>query len=139
MITSRIARITRSSAGTLARLLVIKVSETQLPDLWTAHQHMCRVLDMPAEYDLYVTAPVPGAALAIGSQNPMIVIDSTLLQLMGPGEKRAIIAHELGHILSDHMVYVTALDILLSVSNGLPFFIGLPFGAVPTSVLVSTT
>jgi Zn-dependent protease with chaperone function len=113
----------------------VKVGEHQLPDLWAAHTGVTRVLDMPSSYDLYVTWPVPGAAQAIGSQNPMIVFDSMVLERLGPGERRAVIGHELGHILSDHMIYVTALNILLSVGNGMPFFLGMPFRAVKAVLL----
>ena len=90
---------------------------------------------MPEVYDLYVTSPVMGVAQAIGSTKPLIVVDSIWLQRIGPGEQRALIAHELGHILSDHMVYMTALNILLSAGGNLPFFLGMPFRAV-TAVLL---
>ncbi len=113
----------------------VKVGEQQLPDLWSAHRSACTILDMPEVYDLYVTTPVLGGAQAIGSGKPMIVIDSLLLGRLGVGEQRAVIAHELGHILSDHVLYVTALNILLSVSNGLPFFFGIPFRAVKAVLL----
>lgn len=113
----------------------VKVGEHQLPELWGAHRHVCAVLDMPDEYDVYVTSPVPGMAQAIGSEKPMIVVDSMLLQRLGPGEQRVVLAHELGHILSDHVVYLTALNILLAVSNGLPFFLGIPFRAVKAVLL----
>jgi Zn-dependent protease with chaperone function len=113
----------------------VKVGEHQLPELWAAHQGAMRILDMPARYDLYVASPVPGGAQAIGSENPMIVFDSMLLQRLGPGEQRVVVAHELGHILSDHMIYVTALNILISVGDGLPFFMGLPFRAVKAVLL----
>jgi Zn-dependent protease with chaperone function len=113
----------------------VKVGEHQLPELWAAHRGVCRVLDMPEVYDLYVTSPVPGSAQTIGSGKPMIVFDSTLLQQLGPGEQRVVLAHELGHILSEHVIYVTALNILLSVSNGLPFFLGVPFRAVKAVLL----
>ncbi len=33
----------------------VKVSERQLPELWTSYQGVKRILDMPADYDLYVT------------------------------------------------------------------------------------
>ncbi len=113
----------------------VKVGEHQLPELWAAHTGVSRVLDMPDSYDLYVTSEVRGGAQAIGSGKPMIVIDSLLLQRLGPGEQRVVLAHELGHILSDHMVYTTALNILLSVGNGLPFFLGIPFRAVKAVLL----
>jgi Zn-dependent protease with chaperone function len=113
----------------------VKVSERQLPELWAAHVGVSRILDVPLSDQLYVTAGVPGGAQAIGSEHPMIVIDSMLLQQLGSGEQRVVIAHELGHILSDHMVYMTALNILLSVGGGLPFLLGLPFRAVKTVLL----
>ena len=112
----------------------LKVGEHQLPDLWAAHNGVCRVLDMERP-DLYLAYGVPGGAAAIGSTNPIIVFDSQLLQWLGPGERRAVIAHELGHILSDHLVYTTALQILLSVTMPLPFFLGIPFRAVRAVLL----
>jgi Zn-dependent protease with chaperone function len=113
----------------------VKVGDHQLSELWAAHVGVCNILDMPSVYDLYVTSEVPGGAQAIGSSKPIVVFDSTLLQNLGPGERRVVLAHELGHILSDHMIYVTALNILLSVGNGLPFFLGIPFRAVKAVLL----
>jgi Zn-dependent protease with chaperone function len=113
----------------------VRVGEHQLPQLYTSLSGVNRVLDMPDDYDLYVTTPVRGGAQAVGSGKPMIVIDSALLQLLGPGEQRAVLGHEMGHILSDHVLYMTALDILLSAGNGLPFFLGLPFRAVKAVLL----
>jgi Zn-dependent protease with chaperone function len=108
----------------------VKVGPHQLPDLYAAHQGVTRILDMPADYDLYVTTPVLGTAVAIGSQNPMIVFDAMELQRLGPGERRAVLGHELGHILSDHMVYLSALLILINAGNSLPLVMGLPLRAV---------
>jgi Zn-dependent protease with chaperone function len=113
----------------------VKVGEQQLPDLWASHLSVCRILDMPEVYDLYVASDVLGGAQAVGSGKPMVVIDSTLLQRLGPGEQRVVVAHELGHILSDHVVYMTALNILLSASSALPLFLGLPFRAVRAVLL----
>ncbi len=113
----------------------VKVGERQLPELWAGLQGVRGILDMPDVYDLYVTSPVPGGAQTIGSEAPIIVFDSTLAERLGSGEQRVVLAHELGHILSDHVVYVTALNILLSVSNGLPFFFGIPFRAVKAVLL----
>ena len=113
----------------------IKVSEQQLPELWRAHEGVSRILDMPERYDLYVSSGVPGGAQVVGTGKPMIVIDADLMQRLGPGERRAVIAHELGHILSDHVVYVTTLNVLLSVGSGVPFFLGIPFRAIRAVLL----
>jgi Zn-dependent protease with chaperone function len=112
----------------------IRVSDHQLPELWVAHTGVCRILDMPV-YDLYVTSPVLGGAQAIGSTKPLIVMDSQWLERLGPGEQRALIGHEVGHVLSDHLLYMTALNILLSAGGSLPFFLGMPFRAVRAVLL----
>jgi Zn-dependent protease with chaperone function len=113
----------------------VKVGEQQLPDLWRAHNAVATILDAPDVNELYVHPSVRGGAMVIGSSKPLIVVDSLLLSRLGPGEQRAVIAHEFGHVLSDHLVYMTALEILLSVGNGMPFFVGLPFRAAKTVLL----
>jgi Zn-dependent protease with chaperone function len=113
----------------------VKVGEEQLPELWSAQVAMCRILDMPEVYNLYVTTPVMGVAQAVGTTKPILVMDSIALRNLGSGERRALIAHELGHILSDHMVYRTALNILLSVGSPLGIFLGIPFRAVRAVLL----
>jgi Zn-dependent protease with chaperone function len=112
----------------------VKTSERQLPQLFTSYQGVRHILDMPADYDLYVTSALYFNALTIGSSKPMIVVGSNLLEKLGPGEQRAIVAHELGHILSDHVLYITALNILLRATFGLPL-LGLPVRAVRAVLL----
>src|ERR1700742_3541181 len=34
----------------------VKVGERQLPELWSSYQGVHHILDMPGDYDLYVTA-----------------------------------------------------------------------------------
>jgi Zn-dependent protease with chaperone function len=113
----------------------VKLSERQLPEVWASYQGVKRILDMPGDYDLYVSSSLNWNALTIGSQSPMLVIGSNLLAQLGPGEQRTIIAHELGHILSDHVMYTTALNVLLAAGNGLPMGLGLPLRAVRAVLL----
>jgi Zn-dependent protease with chaperone function len=113
----------------------VRVGENQLPELWASHTGVCKILDMPEVYDLYVTWGVMGGAQAIGAGKPMVVMGSGLLKNLGPGEQRVILAHEVGHILSDHMLYMTALNILVAVPLSMPFPVGLPLRAVRTVLL----
>ncbi|MGH2871047.1 MAG: M48 family metallopeptidase [Solirubrobacteraceae bacterium] len=113
----------------------VKVSERQLPDLWASHLGVCRILDMPDEYDLYVSDSVLGNARTIGSRKPMVVFDAALYERLGQGERRVVLAHELGHVLSDHVLYMTALDILLRAGSGVPLVLGLPVRAVRAVLL----
>src|ERR1700759_2110226 len=113
----------------------LRVGENQLPDLWASHTGVCRILDMPDIYDLYVTWGVLGGAQAIGAGKPMVVMSSGLYEKLGTGEQRVVLAHEVGHILSDHMLYLTALNILIALPLSMPFPIGLPLRAVRAVLL----
>jgi Zn-dependent protease with chaperone function len=113
----------------------VRAGEHQLPELWGHHVAVCQMLDMPRSYDLYVTDTVVANAMAIGSQNPIVVVGSPLLGRIGAGEQRALLGHEIGHILSDHMVYTTALAILLRAGGAVPFPLGIPALAVRTVLL----
>jgi Zn-dependent protease with chaperone function len=113
----------------------VKVSDRQLPDLWASHTGVCTILDMPSTYDLYVTASLEANARTIGSQNPIVVVDSSLYERLGQGERRVVLAHEIGHILSDHVLYMTALDILLRAGGSRPLMRGLPVRAVQAVLL----
>jgi Zn-dependent protease with chaperone function len=112
----------------------VKISERQLPDVWASFQGVHRILDMPAEYDLYVSSSLHWNAATIGSKAPMVIVGSNLLEQLSAGEQRVILAHEMGHILSDHVLYLTALSILLNATGGLPL-LGLPLRAVRAVLL----
>ena len=78
-------------------------------------------------------------AMAIGSKKPMVVLNSGTVNVMDEHELRTVLGHEAGHILSDHVLYRTALLILLQIGVGplrrLPFFAGLPLLAIQLALL----
>jgi Zn-dependent protease with chaperone function len=115
----------------------VKLGPEQMPEVWSTYEHVLMVLDMPATYDLYVTYSPFGNAAAIGSGKPMIVVESSLVSLLEPDELRTVLAHEVGHILSDHVLYRTALMILLRVSGitRLPFLANLPLLGIRAALL----
>ncbi len=115
----------------------VKLGSDQLPEIWAAHRAAIARLDMTEVPDLYLTQfPVANAA-AIGSGRPMVVVNSGLVNLLDEHEMRTVLGHEAAHILSDHVLYRTALMILLSASGlaRMPFFAGLPLIAVRMALL----
>jgi Zn-dependent protease with chaperone function len=115
----------------------VKLGDDQLPEVWQGYQGVLATLDMPDVYDLYLTQwPVANAA-AIGAGKPMIVVNSHLVELLDDVELKTVLAHEAGHILSEHVVYRTALLILLQLGSSvrLPLLAGLPLLAVRASLL----
>lgn len=113
----------------------VRVGERQLPELWSHQVAVCQILDMPATYDVYVTDMPMANAMAIGATNPIVVVGASLLQRLGSGEQRALLAHEVAHILSDHQLYRTALAILMRAGGGVPFPLGIPAAAVRAVLL----
>jgi Zn-dependent protease with chaperone function len=116
----------------------VRLGPDQLPRIWEAYQRALTALDMPEEYDLYLTQQPIANAATIGAGKPIIVLNSATVELLDERGIEAVIGHELGHILSDHVVYRTVLMILLQLGSNvrLPFPGGhLPLLAVKHALL----
>jgi Zn-dependent protease with chaperone function len=115
----------------------VRLGDDQLPQTWADWNAVCARLDLPERYDLYLTQfPITNAA-AIGAGKPMVVINSRCIDLLDELEIRTVLGHEAGHILSDHVLYRTALIILIGLSGvtRLPILAGLPLMAVKLALL----
>jgi Zn-dependent protease with chaperone function len=114
----------------------VKLGSDQLPDAWASHRAACARLDLADVPDLYLTQfPVTNAA-AIGSQRPMVMVNSKTIEVLDDEELRTVLGHEAGHVLSEHTMYRTALMILLALgTRGLPMMAGLPLLAVKIALL----
>jgi Zn-dependent protease with chaperone function len=115
----------------------VRLGEDQLPGTWADWNAVCARLDLPERYDLYLTQFPITNAMAIGAGTPMVVVNSRTLDLLDELEVRTVLGHEAGHILSDHVLYSTALVILISLSGvgRLPIFAGLPLLGVKLALL----
>lgn len=100
----------------------VRVGPTQRPQLDAMLTEVLTTMDWPDRPELYVTqSPVLNAA-AVGFEKPFIVLNSSILEHLTEDEQRAIIAHEVGHIMSGHVVYRTiAIIILYFGLTALPF------------------
>src|SRR5665213_323831 len=113
----------------------VRLGEDQLPKLWRLQERAYRTLDLDPVPDLYLTqvpfgnplaAAVPNA-FAIGAGQPIVVVQASLVELLNEEQLYAVLAHEAGHVLSDHVLYGTALAIILRLSR-LP---GIPLPLMP--------
>ena len=95
----------------------IKLGPQQLPEVWSRYENVLATLDMPGTYDLYVTQWPLANASTIGSKKPIIVLASSAVSLLDEEELQTVLAHEAGHILSDHVLYTTALVLLLRLTT----------------------
>ena len=104
----------------------VRVGPTQRPKLDAIYTDVLATLDWPVRPQLYISQTPFVNAGAIGFEQPFIVLNSGTLALLTPEEQRDILGHELGHIMSGHVVYSTIAIIILTVGlNNLPFLAGI--------------
>src|SRR5215212_717424 len=113
----------------------VRLGQEQLPEIWVLEREVFNVLDLPEVPDLYVTQMPIANAATIGAGEPIIVLNSELVRLLDTEGLRAVVAHEATHVLSEHVLYGTALQILLRLSSRLPLVAGLPVMAVRAALL----
>ena len=94
----------------------VKVTPKQCPDLHAKLQIACTTLgvDMP---DLYVQQNPIVNAFTGGVEKPIIVLHSALIERLNDEETLAVIAHEVGHIHAEHVLYLTAARLLEALAN----------------------
>jgi Zn-dependent protease with chaperone function len=115
----------------------IRLGERQLPGVYVLHREVFHVLDLDdAVPGLYLTQFPFANAYTIGSKQPIVLLNSELLHLLDDAGRRSVLAHEAAHVHSDHVLYQTALLILLRLgSSRLPALAGLPLLGIRLALL----
>ncbi|MGI8470400.1 MAG: M48 family metallopeptidase [Pyrinomonadaceae bacterium] len=106
----------------------VKVTPKQCPDLHAKLQIACTTLgvEMP---ELYVQQNPVVNAFTGGVEKPVIVLHSALIERLTDEEKLAVIAHEVGHIHAEHVLYLTAAQLLLALAH-------IPLGSLPVAGII---
>jgi len=115
----------------------LRLGEDQLPEAWADHVAAYARLDLQPVPNLFM-AQVPFAnAAAVGAGRPLVIVHSRTVELLDRQELRTVLAHEAGHVLAEHVLYRTALMILLRLSGlgRLGLFAGLPLLGVKLALL----
>jgi Zn-dependent protease with chaperone function len=96
----------------------IRLSERQLPDIYKHLPPICELFGIRVP-ELYLEmSPYPDA-YTIGEEKVSICLTSGLLEIMDEEELHAVIAHECGHIVCQHMLYHTLAQFLLYTGTNL--------------------
>ena len=108
----------------------VRVTPRQCPDLHAKLQVACTTLgvDMP---ELYVQQNPVVNAFTGGVERPVIVLHSSLIERLTDEETLAVIAHEVGHIHAEHVLYTTAARLLEAFANA-------ALAASPVAAIVQT-
>lgn len=82
----------------------VRVGPQQLPAIYSMLKESCNILDV-SEPELYIMQDPRTNAFTFGHTNPFIVLYTGLLDVLSEEELMSVIAHELGHIKSGHVLY----------------------------------
>ncbi len=104
----------------------VKVGPKQFPRLHSMLDEVKTTLDWEKDVELYVSQTPIANAMAVGFDEPFIVIHSGTMSLLNDDEQRVVLGHELGHVMSGHALYHTILYliVLFGFAN-LPFLAGI--------------
>lgn len=94
----------------------VRLGPQQLPDVWNRHRLAYATLDIEPTPELYLAAYPEANASTIGSTEPLVLVQSELLDTLDADQQRVVFAHEAAHVMCDHVLYGTALQILIGMS-----------------------
>ncbi len=113
----------------------VRVTPTQYERVHRLYGEVALVLDAPAEYPVYVAQTPEVNAAAYGMEKPFIIVNSGLVAMMDDQELKFVLAHELAHIMSGHVVYTTMMRLLYQLATmGFPI-VGLAARAVLAALM----
>jgi Zn-dependent protease with chaperone function len=115
----------------------VRLGQDQLPGIWVLHRQVFHSLDIERVPDLYMTQFPLANAYTIGTDKPIVLLNSELIRILDDDGRRVVLAHEAAHVHSDHVLYRTALLILLQIGSSarLPLLAGLPLLAIQYALL----
>ena len=95
----------------------VHVSNKQFPEVYRLYKEALRTLDAPHEYPLFMSQTPMVNAGAYGMDKPFIILNSGTRLLLTDEELQYVIAHEIAHIMSDHVLYKTMTVLLINLAN----------------------
>ncbi len=96
----------------------VRIGPDQMPDLWSAQVRAATRLDLADPPPLFVTQYPVSNAITFGMRRPVVVVFSPLVADYEADEIESVLAHEIGHVLSDHVTYSTAMVLLATLLQG---------------------
>jgi Zn-dependent protease with chaperone function len=94
----------------------VKVTPKQCPDIYAKLEIACKTLGVEIP-DMFLQQNPQVNAFTGGVEKPIIVLHSALIERLNDEETLAVIAHEVGHIHAEHVLYLTAARLMEALAN----------------------
>jgi Zn-dependent protease with chaperone function len=98
----------------------LKITNENYPDIYQYLEYACKVLDVERIPDLYIQWGYNVNACTVGSEHPIVILNSGVLDLCDDEEILFVIGHECGHIKSNHMLYHMMAQLIDYIINMIP-------------------
>lgn len=98
----------------------LKVTHDNYPKIYSFLEEACRVLDVEKIPDLYIEWGYDINAFTVGAENPIIVLNSGLIDLCDDDEIMFVVGHEVGHVKSNHMLYHMMVQVVNYFIDSIP-------------------
>lgn len=95
----------------------VRVGPKQFPDIWDHYLEVCETLDVKDRPELFVSQTPLVNAGAYGMDRPFIVLNSGAVRLLDRNELTYLMGHELGHVMSGHVLYRTMIVLLMQLAT----------------------
>lgn len=83
----------------------LKVTKNSYPQIYEYLKYACEILGLKQVPEMYIRWDYDINACTVGAERPIIIINSGLIDLCSEDEILFVVSHEIGHILSNHMLY----------------------------------
>jgi Zn-dependent protease with chaperone function len=116
----------------------LRLGDDQLPGIWALQVRCAEALDVARCPRLYVTQEPVGSGLTVGTNEPVTLVSSGLVGSYSDDELTAVLGHEMGHVLADHVGLTTTLQLLQMILRGAVRSVpvaGVPLAAVYLALL----
>jgi Zn-dependent protease with chaperone function len=95
----------------------VRVGPRQFPQVWEHYLLVCETLDVRDRPELFVSQTPLVNAGAYGMDRPFIVLNSGAVRLLDDAELTYLLGHELGHVMSGHVLYRTMIVLLMQLAT----------------------
>jgi len=95
----------------------VRVGPHQFPEIWAHYLEVCETLDVKHIPELFISQTPLVNAGAYGMDKPFIVMNSGTIRLLDRDEMTYILGHEIGHVLSGHVLYRTMIVLLTQLAQ----------------------
>lgn len=96
----------------------VKVGPAQFAEIHEIAEECASILNMEVP-DIFIRHDPTFNAMTLGVDRPLIILHSSVVESFSPQELAFIVGHEMGHIKSEHVLYLSAAYILTMGARGL--------------------